>query len=86
MSPELLHLSDIDPVVLFWTLAVPLITQSDPGSENFAVWLYAELDAWARRRNHNAPRKDKNKFLSHGIPAIIRAKPRGFNLLDFKVC
>ncbi|KAG2353943.1 hypothetical protein BDR07DRAFT_1173064, partial [Suillus spraguei] len=48
-------------------------------------WLYAELDAWAHRQNHNAPCKDKNKFLSHGIPAIIRAKPHGFNLLDFKL-
>ncbi|KAG2130210.1 uncharacterized protein EDB93DRAFT_1332123 [Suillus bovinus] len=48
-------------------------------------WLQAELDAWARRRNHNAPRKDKNKILPHGIPAIIRAKHREFNSLDFKI-
>lgn len=48
-------------------------------------WLQAELDAWAHRRNHNAPRRDKNKILPHGIPAIIRAKPHEFNSLDFKV-
>ncbi|KAG1884748.1 hypothetical protein F4604DRAFT_1878695 [Suillus subluteus] len=132
--------------------AVPLITQSDPGSENFSVanaqtmirhcqhstntsapldpeimwsvlrrdfapgfknileegvtrglydvnntlknyvfrwlaipWLQAELDGWAHCRNHNAPCRDKNKILPHGIPAIIRMKPREFNSLDFKV-
>ncbi|KAG2121119.1 hypothetical protein DEU56DRAFT_873841 [Suillus clintonianus] len=48
-------------------------------------WLQAELDAWAHRRNHNAPRRDKNKILPHGIPAIIRSKPHEFNSLDFKV-
>ncbi|KAG2079558.1 uncharacterized protein F5147DRAFT_784967 [Suillus discolor] len=48
-------------------------------------WLQAELDAWAHRRNHNAPHRDKNKILPHGIPAIICVKPHEFNSLDFKV-
>ncbi|OAX35688.1 hypothetical protein K503DRAFT_696552, partial [Rhizopogon vinicolor AM-OR11-026] len=48
-------------------------------------WLQAELDAWLRRRNHNAPRRDKNKILPHGIPAIIHAKPHEYNSLDFKL-
>ncbi|KAG2345352.1 hypothetical protein BDR05DRAFT_975131 [Suillus weaverae] len=132
-------------IARYYLDSVPLITQSDPGSENFAVanaqtmiqhcldpaldgtlqhcwmdfapgfknileegvvrglydnnntlqnyvfrrlaipWLQAELDAWAHRRNHNAPRRDKNKILPHGIPAIIRAKPHKFNSLNFKL-
>ncbi|KAG1834010.1 hypothetical protein DFJ58DRAFT_719387 [Suillus subalutaceus] len=55
-----------------------------PGFENI-LEEGAELDAWAHRRNHNAPRRDKNKILPHGILAIICAKPREFNSLDFKV-
>ena len=34
---------------------------------------------------NSAPRRDKNKILPHGIPAIIHAKPHAYNSLDFKV-
>jgi hypothetical protein len=48
-------------------------------------WLQAEIDDWVRFKNETSPRKDKNKILPHGIPALIRAKPQHYGGLDFKV-
>jgi hypothetical protein len=43
------------------------------------------LDTWVYQRNFTAPRRDKNKILPHGVPAIIRAYPERYNALDYKV-
>ena len=48
-------------------------------------WIQAELDTWVHQRNFTAPRHDKNKILPHGVPAIIRAYPKRYNALDYKV-
>ncbi|KAH9948917.1 hypothetical protein B0H21DRAFT_707499 [Amylocystis lapponica] len=79
---------------------VPLVTQSDPGSENFGgdevierllflwlaiPWLQNELDAYVERWNSTSRRADKHKVTPHGIPDLITAKPERFGTRDFKV-
>ncbi|KAJ6504737.1 hypothetical protein C8R47DRAFT_1038046 [Mycena vitilis] len=44
-----------------------------------------QLDIWVRHRNETKPRKDKHKVTPHGIPALLRAKPDFFGLVDFKI-
>ena len=48
-------------------------------------WIQAELDTWVYQCNFTAPRHDKNKILPQGVPAIIRAYPKKYNALDYKV-
>lgn len=49
-------------------------------------WLQGEIDNWVKFKNRTAPRKQRQKILPHGIPALIRSQPSHFNAYDFMVC
>jgi hypothetical protein len=48
-------------------------------------WIQEEINSWVYQRNFTAPRRDKNKILPQGVPAIIRANPQKFGGQDYKV-
>lgn len=48
-------------------------------------WIQAEVDAWVFQRNSCPPRRDKNKILPQGVPAIIRSQPELYGSSDYKV-
>ncbi|CAK5264132.1 unnamed protein product [Mycena citricolor] len=51
----------------------------------FIPWLQAELEAYQKRVNMTAKRRDRNKILPHGVPQHMLEFPEEYAILDFKV-
>ncbi|KAG1742101.1 hypothetical protein EDB19DRAFT_1827762 [Suillus lakei] len=87
-------------LALIYLLDMPMVTQSDPGSENYGIanahtmlhtsglWCHFqlwELDAYQDCVNNTRKWQDRNKILPHGTPNIIYQSPENFSVLDFKI-
>lgn len=48
--------------------------------------MQAQLDNYVRKSNRKLPRRNKKKFLPHGIPDLIFERAQDYGMEDFKVC
>ncbi|KAI6139077.1 hypothetical protein EDD17DRAFT_1516715 [Pisolithus thermaeus] len=95
-NPQLILTYYLDVVEEFGF--IPLVTQSDPGLENFApvdvIWEeHQTRNMWSQLHQHFTPRfemllddgiRTPGLVLPHGVPELIFSSPQDYSALDLK--